>query len=364
MSTEKNTFNLGDSIDKIKLLIKFYFSNYTIIAISIAVSLFFATLYYVWEKPKYQADATFVLMESGGSKGGSLASLTSQFGIDIGSMSGQNNIFSGDNVFDIFKSRIIIENTLLSIYPLDSTKTLADIYYQNLHKRRFLTFLQNNNSINFKQLLNTKSNRERDSILNELIQNIILTNIQIDKLNKKSSIIKLTITSTNESFSKIFEEKLLENVKTFYVNIKNSNTQLALIKLQKKADSLQYELGGISLETFKNSLPAPTSMLNENLAEKINKEKKFIEFNFDKTVNSENIQRRRTITYTLFAEVIKNLELTKLTLAQQTPIFQILDMPKFPLYNSKMRLKNLLFIGLIVGIVISVFISFVKFIFK
>ncbi len=61
-----NTFNLGETIDKLKLLLKFYLNNYKIILVSIFISLAFSSIYYIWEKPRFQANATFVLMESGG----------------------------------------------------------------------------------------------------------------------------------------------------------------------------------------------------------------------------------------------------------------------------------------------------------
>jgi uncharacterized protein involved in exopolysaccharide biosynthesis len=359
-----NTFNLGETIDKLKLLLKFYLNNYKIIFVSIIISLCFTSLYYIWEKPKFQADATFVLMESGGNKGGSLASLTSQFGIDIGGLGGQSSIFSGDNIFDIFKSRVIIENTLLSNYPSDTTRSIADIYYEILKKRRFLKFLQEKQENLFKNYNLSNRDRKKDSILNILIDNIINSNLQIDRLNKKSSIIKLTITSSDENLSKAINDKILQNVKEFYTKIKNSNTQIAVDKLQKKVDSLQFELGGISNENFKNTLPTPTNLLNENLAQKLNKEKKYIEYNYENSVNTESIQRKRTITYTLFSEVVKNLEITKLTLAQQTPIFQILDSPRFPLYNTKIRYRNVFMIGIFIGAVLSFIISMFKFFYK
>ncbi len=364
MEQLENTFNLGEAINKLKLLIQDYLNNYKIIIISIIISLCFSSLYFIWEKPKYKADATFVLMENGGNKGGSLASLTSQFGIDIGGLGGQSSIFSGDNIFDIFKSRVIIENTLLSNYPSDTTKSIADVYYGILKKRRYLKFLQEKQENLFKNYNFQNRNRKKDSILNILIDNLINSNLQIDRLNKKSSIIKLTIITSDENLSKALNDKILQNVKEFYSKIKNSNTQIAVDKLQKKVDSLQIELGGISNENFKNTLPTPTNLLNENLAQKLNKEKKYVEYNFENSVNTESIQRKRTITYTLFAEVVKNLEITKLTLAQQTPIFQILDSPRFPLNNNKLLYKYVFIIGIFIGIVISFIISIIKFFYK
>jgi uncharacterized protein involved in exopolysaccharide biosynthesis len=360
MSNKIETINLGEIWNSIIHYFKFYVSNKKIIFFSFLFTILIGIFYYISEKSKYQANATFVLMESGGSKNGSLASLSSQFGFDLGGVAGQNSIFSGDNVFDIFKSRIIIENTLLSNYQDDTAKSIADVYYRIINKRRYLKFLENNTKINFKNYAILTHTREKDSILNIMVDRIISSDLQIDRLNKKSSIIKLSVSSTDEKFAKIFTEKILEIVKDFYTNIKNSNTQLAVNKLQKKADSLQNELNEISNTTFKNTIPSPTNLLNENLVQKLNKEKRYIQFNFDKTVNAETAQRNRTITYTLFAEVIKNLEFTKLTLAQQTPIFQILDTPKFPLTNNKSKISYIILLIVVFGLFISILVSGLK----
>jgi len=50
-----------------------------------------------------------------------------------------------------------------------------------------------------------------------------------------------------------------------------------------------------------------------------------------------------------------------MTQAQQTPIFQVLDIPKFPLFNSKLQLRSLIFLGFIIGFFISAIICLIKF---
>ncbi len=181
-----NTFNLGETIDKLKLLLKFYLNNYKIILVSIFISIAFSSIYYIWEKPRFQADTTFVLMESGGSKGGSLASLTSQFGIDIGGLGGQSSIFSGDNIFDIFKTKSIVEKVLLTKYDSTNSTTLMDIYLQNLYKRRFLKFAEVKIPVTYNNYtLESTPDRLKDSLLDVVYNLVINSNIKIDKLNKK-----------------------------------------------------------------------------------------------------------------------------------------------------------------------------------
>lgn len=342
-----NTFNLGETIDKLKLLLKFYLNNYKIILVSIFISLAFSSIYYIWEKPRFQADTTFVLMESGGSKGGSLASLTSQFGIDIGGLGGQSSIFSGDNIFDIFKTKSIVEKVLLTKYDSTNSTTLMDIYLQNLYKRRFLKFAEVKIPVTYNNYsLESTPDRLKDSLLDVVYNLVINSNIKIDKLNKKGSIIKLTVDSKDEKFSKIFNERLIEEVKKMYYKIKNSNTQENINKLQYKADSLELILNSKSIQT------ANAQVINVNPAlKKI-------------AVPSELKQKDLTIVMAIYGEVIKNLEFSKMTQAQQTPIFQVLDTPKYPLLNSKLHLNKLLLMGFGAGMLISFFICFIKFIYK
>jgi hypothetical protein len=347
MEDNNKTFNLGEMTSNASKFLKFYLSSIKIILITIVITISISLLYYFWEKPTYEANATFVLTESGGSKGGGLASLTSQFGIDLGGLGGQASIFSGENIYDIFKTKVIVEKVLLSPYNEGGNKKLIDVYLDFLYKRRFLKFIQSKPIANFENYsFDSSPDRLKDSIINVVFDQIINSNIKIDKLNKKGSIIKLTVISRDEQFSKIFTERLLEEVKTLYLKIKTSNTQENINKLQNKADSLELILSEKSIQT------ANSQIINVNPALRKG------------AVPGELNQKNLTIAMTIYGEVIKNLELSKMTQAQQTPIFQILDMPKYPLLNGKTRFKNILFAGIALGFLLSLVITFFKFIFK
>ena len=47
--------------------------------------------------------------------------------------------------------------------------------------------------------------------------------------------------------------------------------------------------------------------------------------------------RNETIVATLYTDVVKNLEIAKTNLMLQTPIIQLLDIPRLPLENLKTR---------------------------
>ena len=63
------------------------------------------------------------------------------------------------------------------------------------------------------------------------------------------------------------------------------------------------------------------------------------------------------VTYTLYGEVVKNLEALKLSQINQTPVIQVLDMPKLPLVNQSTPIYLIAFMGLAVGLVLSILIA-------
>jgi hypothetical protein len=367
---QNNSLKLGDVISMVSDFFKYYLSFKRFNTILISVCIIASLLFYAVEKPKYEGVASFVLMDGGGSKVGGLASLGSQFGLDLGSLGGQSNsIFSGENIFDIFKTRSIIESVLLTPYQKNKGEisiTLADAYMQ-MHSSTIQKLLGNEPAtpgmfVNYNPI--NGGDRKKDSVLNELYKDIIKKNLFIDKLNKKGSIIQLRVITRNEIFSKLFAERLIEQVKFFYINIKNANTQQAINNLQFKADSLQQILGRLYNKSFEIIRPNPSNLLNENAANALSKQKDYTNFNYSNITNTEMTQRDKTVAYTLYAEVIKNLEITKLSQAQQAPIFQVLDLPKYPLEDKKTKIILLIPFAILLGLVLSVAIAFLKYLFK
>ena len=62
----------------------------------------------------------------------------------------------------------------------------------------------------------------------------------------------------------------------------------------------------------------------------------------------------------MYLEIVKNLEISKLTLLNQTPIIQIIDRPILPL---KVEKKSKIFLGLL-GAFLGGFLSLFFFVFK
>ena len=320
---------LTDIIELLKRFLAYLLSKYKLIVTTTFITTLISFGYWYFQEPNYKATATFIV-EEGSSKGGGLSGIASQFGIDIGGLlgGGSASLFSGENIFEIMKSKLIIEKVLTTNIqnPSDQKNILlADLYLEISGMRKQL----NQKSIEFKNFKfvdgkNDSNNILYDSLMNVIYTRLITENLIIDKLNKKASIITISITSPSQLFAKNFTEKLLEQTSNLYIEIKTGNLSRSIAKIQHKADSLQNSLNNIYDRSYIN-LSRPMEATN----------------------------RDKTVTYTLYGEVIKNLETLKISLINQTPIIQVLDLPKYPLKNLKYRLKILLLFGFAAGITLS-----------
>ncbi len=324
---------LTDIIELLKRFLAYLLSKYKLIVTTTFITTLISFGYWYFQEPNYKATATFIV-EEGSSKGGGLSGIASQFGIDIGGLlgGGSASLFSGENIFEIMKSKLIIEKVLTTNIqnPSDQKNILlADLYLEISGMRKQL----NQKSIEFKNFKfvdgkNNSNNILYDSLMNVIYTRLITENLIIDKLNKKASIITISITSPSQLFAKNFTEKLLEQTSNLYIEIKTGNLSRSIAKIQHKADSLQKSLNNIYDRSYIN-LSRPMEATN----------------------------RDKTVTYTLYGEVIKNLETLKISLINQTPIIQVLDLPKYPLKNLKYKLNILLLIGFAVGISFSTLIA-------
>ena len=289
--------------------------------------------YYFIQSPKYMAECTFVLDEKSGGSGG-LASLASSFGVDVGGMGGGSSLFAYDNILDILQSRRIVETVLLT--EVDTAKithqTLADLYLDFTKLKGAYDKKPKTAGIHF----NGYSSRDQfspmqDSILFMIYKGFIKNSLIIDRTNKKTQIFKVDVTSINDRFSKLMSERMIEETKNLYIDIKTGTTQKNINRLQQKADSLLFLLNGKSYES------AETQVLNANPAVKT------------VGVALKLANRNELLIGNLYTEVVKNLESAKTMLMLQTPVIQLLDRPRMPLEDNKKGKKNCFLIGVILS---------------
>lgn len=89
-------------------------------------------LYTKFTKPVYVAKLTFALSE-GGDKLGGIGSIASQFGVDLMGNSSAG-AFSGENLLELMKSRLLVEKTLLTAVDSSGKSKLLINQYIDFYK--------------------------------------------------------------------------------------------------------------------------------------------------------------------------------------------------------------------------------------
>jgi len=337
-STSEEEITIKDLILKFQDWWRFLLSKWLVIVICGLAGAGLGLTYALLKKPSYIGGLTFVLEDSKSNPLSAYMGLASQFGIDLGGGSG-SGVFEGDNIIEFLKSRLMIEKTLLSPVIVEGKeKSLADLYLEFSELDKKFESKPELKGLHFPLGQDrSKFTLKQDSVLNVIQGSILKKNLEVKKLDKKLSFISVSCTSLDEKFSKAFVERLVKEATDFYVFTKIKRSKVNVDKLQLAADSLELLL---NRKTY--SL-AVTKDVNLNPARQ------------QANVGTEVQTRDKMVLQTMYSEVIKNLELSKMSMAQEIPVIQIVDSPILPLEKKKFgRLKGLVLGGFAGGFMIVV----------
>jgi hypothetical protein len=311
---------------------------------------------YAWMQPiTYTAKTTFVVEDAKSSGGslGSLASLAGQFGVDVGGGAG-GGLIAGDNILLYFKSESLAREVLLSPWDSASKLSLADKYIETHDLKKSWAKNEKIGDINFPVYKNNKVyTRLQDSLLQAIISNHILKKqFSIAKVDKKAGFIEISITMQSEQLAKKYCEEIVDIAVKRYVILKTTRQQKTVDKLQGQADSIAYLLNKKTATSA--SLQTSSATMDVNPLYKTST-----------IVAAELTTRDKNMLATVYAEVVKNLELAKFTLSQETPVIQIVDTPMFPLKRQKLsKLITLIQGGILSCFLYIFFISLLYFLNK
>lgn len=312
-------------------------SQWKIIVLVGIVGAILGLTYSFVKKPIYTATLTFALEDEkgGGGIGGALG-LASSFGLDLGGNGG--GIFTGSNLTELFKSRSMVEKTLLSPVSVNGKViSLAEMYIQNNNWRNnpkfpSVKFLPNDNRKTF--------TREQDSIMGMMYQNLYQGALSVAQKDKKISIINIDVHSTNELFAKYFCEALAKQVSDFYIDTKSKKARMNMAVLEHQVDSIRGELNGAI---------TGVAIANDNT------------FNLNPALNVRRTpSARRQVDVqantAILTELVKQSELAKVTLRKETPLIQVIDKPILPLFKERFgKAKGLILGGFLGGFLIVFF---------
>ncbi|WP_281633913.1 Wzz/FepE/Etk N-terminal domain-containing protein [Flavobacterium luteolum] len=338
--------SLREFIKKTKEWYQYLFTKWKFIALAGIFGALIGLAYSFIKKPIYTATLTFALEDEkagAGGLGGALG-LASSIGIDLGGSGG--SIFTGSNLTELFKSRRMVEQTLLTPVTVNGKViSLAEMYIQDKEWRD--EWKDNSKLKNISFLLDTKRKyftRVHDSILGVIYQDLSKNSLSVAQKDKKISIITMDMSSNNELFSLRFCEVLAKEVGKFYVETKSKKARQNMEILTHQVDSVRAELNGaITGVAVAND---NTFMLNPAL-----------------NVRRAPSARRQVdvqANTAVLTELVKQAELSKVTLRRETPLIQVIDRPILPLKKEKTGKIKGLFIGGIVGFFSMIFFLAVK----
>ena len=331
---EENIHNNNDEISLKELLEKgkewfhYLLSQWKIIVLAGIIGGVLGLTYSFTKKPVYTATLSFALEdEKGGGLGGALG-LASSFGIDLGG--GGGSMFTGSNLTELFKSRAMVEKTLLSTVPDAQAKpiTLAELYIQNKEWRAKWEGKPKLEKIQFlPNVKRTYFTRVHDSILGIIYKDLSEKGLFVAQKDKKISIVNIDVTSTNELFAKYFAEALATEVSDFYIATKSKKARMNMAILQRQTDSIRGELNG----AITGVAVANDNTLNLNPALNVRR------------APSARRQVDVQANTAILTELVKQSELAKVTLRKETPLIQVIDRPILPLKKEKVgKLKGLI----------------------
>ena len=333
--------SLKELIDKVKEWLNYLLSHWKIIVLAGIIGGIAGVAYSYCKKPIYTATFSFALEDekSGGGLGGALG-LASSFGFDLGG--GGGSIFTGSNLTELFKSRSMVEQTLLTpVVHNGKSISLAEMYIQENkwrdswdNKPQFanIQFLPETKRKNF--------TRVHDSIMGVMYSNISKTGLSVGQKDKKIAIITIDVNSTNELFAKYFTEALVKNVSDFYVDTKSKKARMNMSILQKQTDSVRGALNGAI---------TGVAVANDNT------------FGLNPAMNVRRApSARRQVDVqantAILTELVKQSELAKVTLRKETPLIQIIDRPILPLAKEQFgKTKGMAIGGILFGFLMVLF---------
>ncbi len=336
---------LTEIISQIEKLFKILLQRWKLLVIVGFVGGVLGFVYASIQKPSYIARLSFMLNDKDSGIPSSLSSLAGLAGLGGGAGS-----TSDDRIVFMASSRFILANALLTKETINGKNDLLINHYIDFNQmvdgfasdtalqgfERFTHSEQNQ--------LTYQENKVMDKVIKAFLEGKMLSITAKKKtglVTQSAGIVLLEFNSLSENFSKLFTENLYEKLSSYYVN-KSIERQLFHYNIiQHRADSIQEEL----LKT-ENSGAAFIDQ-NQNVVR------------MSRRMDGERLRKKMDILNMMYGEVLKNLEIAKFTLENQTPSLIVVDIPTLPLEKKKMsRLKTAIVGAFLLGVLAAMYVLY------
>jgi len=280
-------------------------------------------------KPTYTATISFVLSTESRSMGG-VAGIAAQLGVDIGG-NGQENVFSGDNIIELFKSNKMIKQALFSLPDPQSQQNL-------LNQIAFTQFSSYKSILPFPSDPK-KFSMEQVKLFRKIIE-YVGASFTVFKKDKRLVFYYISSTSEDEKLAYYISKCMLDQTSRFFIRTKTSAAVRNLKLLQKEADSLAMVLSN----TFRSTASIADRTYNINPSLMVQR-------------SAGQVNQSKAIAIgAAYTEVMRGLEMAKMNVQKETPLFSVIDETDLPIIPEKVNIvKRSIVMGLL-GFVLFAFI--------
>jgi uncharacterized protein involved in exopolysaccharide biosynthesis len=338
--------SLSFLLDEIKALVFFLFKNKHKIVLFTSCVLFFTISYNYLINPTYYARTTFVLDNNSESSMGDLSSIASLAGINASSFIDASSLFQIDNIQELYRSDKMIRKALMSkVNESKNNLSLIELLVKSeKSEKKWKNLGVDLNKLNSNKIFS----RLEDSLTKDVINSIKKNYLLVDKPSRKTTILEIGFNHKSEKLAKNFNHNLVKIVNQFYNETKTLKTGSNLKILQRQSDSVKNILDTsiMILAEIDQRIPNPNPITKVSL---VPYQKAMI----DVQANSA-----------IYQELLKQLELAKVTHRNKTPLIQIIDEPIYPLENSRWKLFKTLIYGLCFGFGFSILLLSIRRTFK
>ena len=255
------------------------------------------------QEDQYNAVISFIVEDqSEGSNLSAFSGMANMIGIDMGASA--TSSFNQQNIIELLKSRKIIERTLNNTCKIEGKSDLLINHYIRI-----------NNLITDSSAINLSSNYYNDSITRIVWFRIIDRDMDILFQNDKANILDLSFESLNAELAKNFTEIVIDEMSEMYIDHQTEKSRNTLNNLYNRSDSIFKDLK-ISERNF--------AKVKDNNMRVMTASGRLEELQYMREVE---------ILQAVYLELRKNIELSHMSVLNETPLIQIVDKPVLPLEN-------------------------------
>ena len=255
------------------------------------------------QEDQYNAVISFIVEDqSEGSNLSTISGMANMIGIDMGGSA--TSSFNQQNIIELLKSRKIIERTLNNTCKIEGKSDLLINHYIHI-----------NNMITDSSTINLSSNNYNDSITRIVWFRIIDRDMDILFQNDEANILNLSFESLNAELAKNFTEIVIDEISEMYIDYQTEKSRNTLNNLYNRSDSIFKDLK-ISERNF--------AKVKDNNMRVMTASGRLEELQYMREVE---------ILQAVYLELRKNIELSHMSVLNETPLIQIVDKPVLPLEN-------------------------------